>query len=164
MNNYEFTFLSEQNVSQVADIENATFSEPWSADALRHTLSDDKYRYLIIMKENMVIGYAGVLCIGDEGQITNVAIAEPYRGRGYGEVLIRHLLRMKETVSVKRFFLEVRKGNEVARYLYQKVGFEELGIRKDFYKKPCEDAVVMFYTKENILLLPLYPFWKEEYN
>ena len=80
--------------------------------------------------------------------MTNIAVAPQLRKKGVGTGLVRALLAEAEADGAKRVFLEVRVGNEPARHLYERCGFREVGIRKDFYRGPKEDgAVYMFEIK-----------------
>lgn len=79
----------------------------------------------------------------DEGEITNVAISEACRNRGYGEQLVTELMQQGRKHGISRYVLEVRVSNEPAIRLYQKLGFSVLGTRKNFYEKPSEDAYIM---------------------
>ena len=90
-----------------------------------------------------LLGYVGVYCAADEGEITNVAVAQPARRCGVGRALIEALIRMLADRSVFRIVLEVRTSNEPAIRLYEQEGFVVVGKRKNFYEKPAEDAYVM---------------------
>ena len=79
----------------------------------------------------------------DEGEITNVAVSEACRNRGYGEQLVTELMQQGGKHGIRRYVLEVRVSNEPAIRLYQKLGFSVLGTRKNFYEKPTEDAYIM---------------------
>ena len=90
-----------------------------------------------------ILGYCGMYMALDEGEITNVAISEACRNRGYGEQLVTELMQQGRKHGIRRYVLEVRVSNEPAIRLYQKLGFSVLGTRKNFYEKPSEDAYIM---------------------
>ena len=95
-------------------------------------------------QDGSIAGYIGMLCVLDEGEITNVAVAEGFRRQGIGERLLSSLLQAGRKEGVDSFTLEVRESNSSARRLYRKLGFQEEGIRRNFYEKPTEDAILMW--------------------
>ena len=136
--------MTAEHVPQVAAYEKEIFSEPWSEESLFQAVYEDAYCYLVCVKEQQVAGYAGLLCSLDEGQITNIAVGKRYRGQGFGALLVRALCAQAKERGITKLFLEVRAGNETARRLYEKNGFLAVGRRPGFYRKPAEDAIVMF--------------------
>ncbi len=139
--------MEEKDLPQVAAIERATFSLPWSEEGFRTSLNSADTLYLAAVDEQeQVVGYCGILRSFDEGEITNVAIAENYRKNGIGYQMLSELLSQGRKIGITRFLLEVRAGNTPAIHLYQKLGFTALGIRKKFYERPIEDAVIMQYV------------------
>jgi len=136
--------MTEEDLLQVETIEQESFSLPWSFDAFKSTLDREDTLYLVAAEEDMIIGYCGMYISFDEGEVPNVAVKRSYRGRGVGEVMMSELLVRAEARGVSSVFLEVRKSNEAARRLYEKLGFESAGIRKNFYEFPKEDAVIMW--------------------
>ena len=135
--------MNDQHVNSVALIEKNNFSEPWSMEAFRNTIDNKDYIYIVALHEEKVVGYAGCMVAVDEGDITNIAVTKDYRNAGIGAQLLLQLELQAEKRSVQRMFLEVRKSNESAIGLYRKSGYETVGIRKNFYRKPDEDAYVM---------------------
>ena len=89
------------------------------------------------------MGYCGAVLVPDEGDVTNVAVSGGEQGHGIGRQLVSELLKRSAAAGVSRLYLEVRKSNERALRLYQALGFEPTGIRKNYYEEPVEDAVVM---------------------
>lgn len=83
--------------------------------------------------------------IAGEGDITNVAVREQYRGRKIASALMEALLKLgRERYGIKAFTLEVRSQNTAARNLYEKLGFVSKGVRPGFYEKPKDDAVILW--------------------
>ena len=80
-----------------------------------------------------------------------MAVEEKSRGQGIAKRMLKELLRRGSERGIRVYTLEVRKGNVPARNLYEKLGFQELGIRKNFYEKPVEDAVIMNFTETSFL-------------
>ena len=136
--------MTETDLAQVADLERACFSIPWSERTLRESLAKPEYLFLVAEEEGQVVGYGGLLQVMDEGDITNIAVAEARRGRGIGLELTKGLLEAGRKRGIAMFTLEVRAGNERAVRLYEKLGFHSEGVRKGFYEKPKEDALIMW--------------------
>ena len=136
--------MQAADVLAVYRLEEEIFPDPWSADSFLRVLESENDIYLVAVEENEILGYCGLWGVIDEGQITNVAVAEKHRRRGIAKKLLCEL--MKEAVERRftEFTLEVRVSNAPAIALYHQLGFREEGIRKDFYEKPREDALIMW--------------------
>lgn len=135
--------MTDKWVPQVAAIEQMTFSEPWSEQSLYDAAKDERYCYLLCIENDKVLGYAGLLIVGDEGQVTNVAVLPECRGKGIGTKMMQAMTAYGRERGVSNFFLEVRAGNTNAQGLYAKCGYVAVGRRKGFYRMPPEDAIVM---------------------
>lgn len=136
--------MEEADLGSVARIEASIFSKPWSEEGFRDSLKLPNTVYLVAEQDGSIAGYIGMLCVLDEGEITNVAVAEGFRRQGIGERLLSSLLQAGRKEGVDSFTLEVRESNSSARKLYRKLGFQEEGIRRNFYEKPTEDAILMW--------------------
>lgn len=136
--------MEEADLGSVARIETSIFSKPWSEEGFRDSLKLPNTVYLVAEQDGSIAGYIGMLCVLDEGEITNVAVAEGFRRQGIGERLLSSLLQAGRKEGVDSFTLEVRESNSSARRLYRKLGFQEEGIRRNFYEKPTEDAILMW--------------------
>ena len=134
--------MSREHLSEVASIEEMSFSLPWSLESLELMLTDQASA-LVALEDGRVLGYVGMMCVLDEGQIINVAVHPDARRRGVG----RRLMEAAQTYAKERgivfLSLEVRESNIAARSLYSSLGWEEQGIRKGFYSHPVENACVM---------------------
>lgn len=128
----------------VSNIEAETFSMPWSVKGFEDSLMAENTCYLTALCGEKIVGYCGMLQVLDEADITNVAVASLYRGCGIGFSMLQELLRYGEQRGISSFTLEVRESNTAAIALYKKLGFENCGIRKNFYEKPTENAVIMW--------------------
>jgi len=134
-----------EDVPAAAALERDCFSEPWSENAYLRTLADENALYLVAEKENgEMAGMCGLLDILGEGDISNVAVAEPFRRQKIAERLLEELLRRGRERGIAAFTLEVRASNEAAIRLYEKFGFVTEGRRKNFYEKPREDALILW--------------------
>ncbi len=140
----EIRRMTEGDLSEVIAIEQDSFSDPWREEDFRSSLLDEKNSYLVAVMEDHVVGYCGCWGIAGEGDIYNVAVKKEFRRQGIGEKLLRTLIQTSATRGITSFTLEVRASNTAAISLYQSLGFEAAGIRKDFYTKPKEDAVIMW--------------------
>ena len=132
-----------EDVPQVAKIESASFSMPWSEKSFLDSLEREDTVFLVCVEEEQVAGYIGMYISFDEGEITNVAVDSAYRQKGYGYQLMEAARTEAKHRGVLSIFLEVRVSNVPAIALYKKMGFEKLGIRKNFYEHPIEDAIIM---------------------
>ncbi len=138
--------MTEADLEQVCAIEKETFSDPWSEDDFRNSLLDDKNDYLVVDIDGMIAGYCGFWGVIDEGDIFNVAVRKEYRRQHIGADMLKALIEKGRERGITSFTLEVRLSNEPAIRLYEDLGFQRAGIRKDFYSKPKEDAVIMWLT------------------
>lgn len=137
--------MVNKDLEQVCDIEQDTFSEPWSYNSFSTSIAAKDNTYLVAEENGEVLGYCGMWGSIDEGQITNVAVKKSHRGKKIGHRLVKTLIDYGKEDGFSAFTLEVRKGNVAARKLYENLGFTDSGTRKNFYSKPTEDAVIMWY-------------------
>ncbi|MFC1286797.1 ribosomal protein S18-alanine N-acetyltransferase [Bacillus paralicheniformis] len=137
--------MNRKDLDQVFEIEKSSFSSPWKKESFHHELFHNMYaHYLVLEVEEQVVGYCGIWIVMDDAQITNIAVSPAYRGRRFGEALLKaamKLCRMKKAVQLS---LEVRISNHIAQNLYKKLGFEPGGIRKNYYTDNGEDALLMW--------------------
>lgn len=135
--------VREEQLDQIEQLEQLCFSVPWPRDALRRQLPDDNHVFLAATDGGRVLGYVGMMFVLDEGYISNVAVAPAFRRRGIADALITELLRRADALSLSFVTLEVREHNIPAISLYENCGFVRVGLRKNYYQKPCENAVLM---------------------
>ena len=136
--------MTVDDIAQVAEIERQIFSIPWSEKAFRDSMESDNTIYIVAKENDNVAGYAGMYLSFEEGNITNVAVNPLSRRKGIGEKIVRDILNRAYEKGVRDVFLEVRETNSVAIALYEKIGFKEELIRKNFYDKPRENALIMW--------------------
>ena len=148
MASYEIRTMTENDVSQIAQIEKMVFTSPWSEAAFRSELKDNGIAlYLVLADEkepDEVLGYGGIWKIFDEGHITNIAIRPDVQGKKLGKMLLHAMVQWGWANDLSHMTLEVRTGNEKAINLYKKTGFKEAGLRKGYYDEGKEDALVMW--------------------
>lgn len=136
--------MRQEDTAAVSRLESEVFTMPWSESAFRKMAEEENAIYIVAVYQDTIIGNCGVRNILGEGEITNVAVGEKYRGHGVAKRMFRMLLAEGKERGIDAFTLEVRKSNLPAIRLYEAFGFETAGIRPRFYEKPAEDALVMW--------------------
>lgn len=137
--------MKAEHIPQIALLEKECFSSPWSENALFEELENPNSHFLSATENGEVCGYIGVQEICGEAYITNIAVFENQRGRGIGRALLRKACEDAKIRNCEFITLEVRKSNKKAISLYLSEGFEQAGIRKNFYSEPTEDGII--YTR-----------------
>ncbi len=140
----EIRRMEECDLDQVAAIEQEIFSDPWSRKSFLETYQKKENCYLVAEEGGRVLGYCGLWTVLDEGDICNVAVRADARQRGVAYAMLTRLLKEGEKLGVRAFTLEVRLSNAPAVALYEKLGFQGVGVRPGFYTKPDEDALIMW--------------------
>ena len=128
---------------QIEELEQQCFSIPWTWDQLMSQLPDDCHEFLAAEQEGKVLGYVGMMTVLDEGYISNVAVDPAFRRQGIADRLITELLDRARIRELSFVTLEVREHNEPAIALYRKHGFAPVGLRKNYYELPVENALLM---------------------
>ena len=136
---------------EVAELERLCFAEPWSEQALAQLLTEDAVGYVCV-RDGCVLAYGGMLIAPFEGQVTNVAVHPDARRQGLGKRVTEALIRDAEERGLEQIALEVRASNAAAIALYESLGFAVAGRRKNFYRRPAEDALVMLKPISKSLL------------
>lgn len=134
-----------EDIDAVYEIEQSTFPSPWSKKSFYTEISENKIaKYIVAVRNNVVVGYGGLWHIFDEMHITNIAVLTEYRGLGIGQGLVCRLIEMaKNDELVDKIALEVRRSNFRAQSLYRKYGFKVIGVREKYYEDNREDAYIM---------------------
>ncbi len=123
-------------------IERAAFTDPWSARDFHECVASDVV-FLVATASDGVAGYVIAQDAADEGEILNLAVAPARQRGGIGRALVEQVLGMLAGRGARRVFLEVREANTAARALYAALGFQEVGRRPRYYRRPVEDAIVL---------------------
>lgn len=134
------------DLPEVMAIERTSFPNPWHEITFRGELQNTGVSFPLVAVERTTAGILGYIIywrIRDEIQINNIAVHPDARGWGIGEGIMRRVLDRERSAGVVFASLEVRVSNMPARALYEKLGFERLGVRKDYYVNPTEDALVL---------------------
>lgn len=137
--------MAHEHLDEVAALERACFSTPWSRNMLASELENDAAAYLVALDadDGSVVGYGGLLVVLDEGYITNVAVRPESRRAGVASALLDVFVSFAEGNHLAFLTLEVRASNYGAIALYGSRGFRGVGRRRNYYEYPKEDAVIM---------------------
>lgn len=135
--------MRTSDVAEVARIEEAAFSTPWSESTFRSLLDRSGVELWVAEWEHQLAAYAILWRVLDEGELANIAVREDLRGRSIGADLLSRILEVAEHTGIRTLYLEVRESNGLAREMYARRGFEEIGVRKGYYEGPREDARVL---------------------
>jgi ribosomal-protein-alanine N-acetyltransferase len=128
----------------IAALERESFADPWSLASFESVLDEPAAFFAVAnTASNKPAGYVVAWFAADEGEIANLAVREPTRRRGIGSMLLAGALAEGKRRGARNMYLEVRESNEAARRLYAARGFEEIGRRKQYYRHPVEDAIVL---------------------
>ena len=141
----EIQKMTAASAKAAAELEAICFASPWSEDALLQMAENPNASFLCAVSDGVFAGYAGMLCVLDEGQICNVAVCPAFRRMGVGAALMKAQAETAKIRGLSFMTLEVRAGNLAAQGLYEKYGWEKVGVRKNFYQKPREDAFLYNY-------------------
>lgn len=136
--------MKETDLDSVAAIEKEIFSLPWSKNAFAQSLNIENTLYVVAEDNGEIKGYCGMYLSITEGNITNVAVSPAYRRHQAAYNMLSYILKLAKEKGITDAFLEVRETNVPAIRLYEKLGFQEAGIRKKFYEKPVENALIMW--------------------
>ena len=137
------TTMTQAHVFQVAELEKRCFSDPWSEKSVSSELDNPLSLWLVALEEESLAGYVGSQTVLDETDMMNIAVHPDYRRCGVAQKLVEELVIALEQRGSRCLTLEVRASNEPARKLYEKLGFQQVGLRKNYYRNPREDALIL---------------------
>ena len=135
--------MNQTHVSQVAALEKICFHTPWSENSIASELKNELALWLVAVEEDCVVGYVGSQTVFPETDMMNIAVAPERRREGIAEVLVDSLVVELKRMGSTSLTLEVRASNAPAIGLYTKKGFHEVGLRKNYYRNPKEDALIL---------------------
>ena len=139
----EIRLMTADHVSQVAQLEKLCFRDPWSENSVASELNNPLSLWLVAVEGEKVAGYVGSQSVMGESDMMNVAVHPDFRRQGIGERLILELIDQLANRGNHSLTLEVRASNVSAIGLYRKLGFEQVGLRKNYYRNPKEDALIL---------------------
>src|SRR5262245_4930498 len=138
--------LTDPNqIDEVLAIEEASFTNPWTREMYLAEMDNRGVSYCFLAREPAggVVGFCSFWRVLDELHINNLAVKPESRRSGVATALLRHVLREGGIMGARRATLEVRRSNNPARLLYERFGFAVTGVRRAYYTKPVEDALVL---------------------
>lgn len=139
----DILLMTEDHVPSVAALEAVCFADPWSEKSVASELSNPLSFWLVAVAGDVVAGYVGSQTVMGETDMMNVAVHPDYRRRGIAKTLIEALIQGLKERESHCLTLEVRASNEPAISLYTELGFLEAGRRKNYYRNPKEDALIL---------------------
>ena len=135
--------MTADHVSQVAELEKICFSDPWSEKSVASELTNPLSLWLVAVEDDWVAGYVGSQSVMGESDMMNVAVHPDFRRQGVAEKLVLELVAALGKNDNHCLTLEVRASNVPAIALYEKLGFARIGLRKNYYRNPKEDALIL---------------------
>ena len=135
--------MTADHVSQVACLETLCFSDPWSEKSVASELKNPLSLWLVALDGETVAGYVGSQSVMGESDMMNIAVHPDYRRQGLAEQLVEELCKALKLGGNTCLTLEVRASNAPAISLYEKTGFSQIGLRKNYYRNPREDALIL---------------------
>src|SRR5437899_5043305 len=141
---------SAADLDAVLQIERASFVNPWTREMYLAELENRGVSFCFVARDtaNQVVGFCSFWRVLDELHINNLAVTPAARGAGAGTALLHAVLREGARMGARRATLEVRRSNDAARRLYERLGFMVAGVRRAYYTTPVEDALVLW--RENL--------------
>ncbi len=135
--------MTEQDVPSIAQLEKACFSDPWSEKSIASELSNPLSSWFVAADDEDVLGYVGSQSVLDGADMMNIAVSPHARRQGVAVALINALIGELKTRGVKFLMLEVRQSNVPAISLYEKLGLSQVGVRRNYYRNPKENALIL---------------------
>lgn len=125
--------MNLNHLNELQEILISDFDDFWSFSTLKEEVENENSSYIIGKINNEIIGFAGLKKIFDQADIMNIVIEKTYRNQGIGTLLLENLILLAKDLNISTLFLEVNEQNKPAIHLYEKLGFEKLGVRKKYY-------------------------------
>ena len=141
-----FCDMTADHVRSVAELEKMCFSDPWSEKSVASELSNPLSVWIVALQDDRVAGYVGSQTCGEESDMMNIAVHPDHRRQGIAEGLVDSLIEKLKARGSQSLTLEVRASNTPAITLYEKLGFSQVGLRKNYYRNPREDALILKKT------------------
>ena len=134
--------MRPDDLDQVMELEVVTYAQPWTLDVFADELGADERTYLIAEYESRIVGYGGLMTLGEDGHVTTLVSIDPAPTKAIGTRLMLALISAALEVGARQLALEVRTSNRRAQDFYRKFGMAPVGVRKDYYRD--EDALIMW--------------------
>lgn len=139
----EIRLMQADDVSAIAELEKVCFSDPWSESSIASDLDNPLACWLVAIEDGQLAGYVGSQTVLDGSDMMNIAVAPQYRRKGVAESLVLALAELLKCRKSICLLLEVRASNIPAISLYEKLSFVQVGRRKNYYRNPKEDALIL---------------------
>lgn len=141
--------VTDRDLDAVLEIEALSFTNPWTREMYLREMDNPRVSHIYLVRVRsadgeIVAGFCSFWLVFDELHINNLAIHPMYRRQGIGSALLQHAMRTAAQLGARRATLEVRRSNEEARRIYERLGFETAGIRRNYYAHPTEDALILW--------------------
>ena len=134
---------AEADLPALCALETACFPDPWSRKSIRDTLLEERSFFAVAESGGEIVGYINTTYILDEMELNRICTLPGYRRQGAGRRLLQAAFDFAAGHGIRAFFLEVRASNAPAQALYRAAGFQEAGLRKNYYQNPAEDGLIM---------------------
>ena len=142
----KITEMKARHVAQVAQLEALCFHDPWSEASIASELGNELSFWIVAEEDDTVVGYIGSQTVFPDSDMMNVAVHPDHRRKGIGAILVEALITHLRNMDCESLSLEVRISNGGAIALYEKLGFVQVGLRKNYYRNPKEDALILRKT------------------
>lgn len=139
----EIRLMRSEDISAIAELEKICFSDPWSENSIASELNNPLSCWLVAVEGDSLAGYVGSQTVLDGSDMMNIAVAPAHRRKGIAEALVLALCEHLRDRSSVCLLLEVRASNAPAISLYEKLNFVQIGRRKNYYRNPKEDALIL---------------------
>lgn len=140
---YQIISMTQEHIASIAALERVCFSDPWSEAAVASELCNPLSCWLVAVCGGQLLGYVGSQIVPDEADVMNLAVAPQARQQGIAQALMTALIETLRAQGVRSLTLEVRASNDDALRLYDRLGFVQVGLRKNYYFHPKEDAKIL---------------------
>ena len=139
----EIKEMNASHVPQIAELERICFHDPWSENSIATELRNPLACWLVAVDGELVVGYVGSQTVMDMSDMMNIAVHPDFRRKGIAQMLVERLVDALKARQSFSLMLEVRASNVRAQALYKKMGFQQVGLRKNYYRNPKEDALIL---------------------
>lgn len=138
-----FRSMKKQDAWEVAFLEQLSFQDAWTCNSILETYHQSQSFITVVEEEGKIIGYCIVYFVLDEGEIARIAVHPKMQHQGVGRGLLDYTCEIGAKKGIRCLMLDVRESNKTARKFYEQYGFKKDGVRKNFYEKPTENAILM---------------------